>query len=107
MQLTSMTDSSSSRTFRVIIAGGSVTGLTLANALERAGIDYLLLEKRVVAPNIGQSILVLPCSALIFEQLGISKTLEDVCVPLKTREYWDANMNLFCSTDEPRLLHKK
>lgn len=30
--------------FRVIIVGAGFAGLTLANALERAGIDYLLLE---------------------------------------------------------------
>lgn len=93
--------------FRVIIVGGSISGLTLANALERAGIDYILLEKRDVAPNVGQSILVLPCTALVFGQLGINKTLDDVCCPLKTREHWDAKMNKFCSSDELWLLYKK
>lgn len=93
--------------FRVIIAGGSVAGLTLANALERAGIDYLLLEKRDVAPNLGQSILVLPCTSLVFEQLGIHKTLDQVCVPLKMREHWDAKMKMFCESDEIWLLYQK
>lgn len=102
-----MEDMPSPKPFKVIIAGGSVAGLTLANALERAGIDFLLLEKRDIAPNVGQSILVLPCSALVFEQLGINKTLDDVCVPLRTREHWDAQMNKFCTSDELWLLYKE
>ncbi|KAF4416113.1 FAD/NAD(P)-binding domain-containing protein [Fusarium austroafricanum] len=43
--------------FRVIIAGGGVAGLTLANALEHAGINYVLLERRdTIAPQVGASI---------------------------------------------------
>ncbi|KAF4334071.1 FAD NAD(P)-binding domain protein [Fusarium beomiforme] len=43
--------------FRVIIAGGGVAGLTLANALEQANIDYVLLERRdTIAPQVGASI---------------------------------------------------
>ncbi|CAN8095492.1 unnamed protein product [Discula destructiva] len=102
-----MEDAVSVKPFKVIIVGGSVAGLTLANALERAGVDYVLLEKRDVAPNRGQSILVLPCTALVFEQLGINKTLDEVCVPLKMREHWDAKMNMFCASDELWLLYQK
>jgi len=40
--------------FPVIIARGGFAGLTLANALENAGIDYVLLEARhTVAPLAG------------------------------------------------------
>jgi 2-polyprenyl-6-methoxyphenol hydroxylase-like FAD-dependent oxidoreductase len=43
--------------FRAIIVGGSVAGLTLAHAFEKAGIDYALLEARDnIAPNLGASI---------------------------------------------------
>jgi 2-polyprenyl-6-methoxyphenol hydroxylase-like FAD-dependent oxidoreductase len=43
--------------FRVIIAGGGVAGLTLANALEQAGVDYILLERQEeIAPCYGLSI---------------------------------------------------
>ncbi|KAG7103743.1 FAD-dependent monooxygenase andE like protein [Verticillium longisporum] len=30
--------------FRVLVAGGGIAGLTLANCLERAGVEYILLE---------------------------------------------------------------
>ncbi|GAB1213226.1 hypothetical protein ATERTT37_002375 [Aspergillus terreus] len=39
--------------FRVIIVGAGVAGLTLAHCLDKAGIDYLVLDKGVVAPAAG------------------------------------------------------
>ncbi|KAJ5170215.1 Monooxygenase FAD-binding [Penicillium coprophilum] len=40
--------------FKVIIVGGSITGLTLANALSRMKIDFLVLETRdVISPCLG------------------------------------------------------
>ncbi|KAG9665381.1 FAD/NAD(P)-binding domain-containing protein, partial [Aureobasidium melanogenum] len=42
---------------KVIIAGGGIAGLTLANALEQANVDYVLLERRnEIAPQVGASI---------------------------------------------------
>ncbi|KAI5240624.1 FAD/NAD(P)-binding domain-containing protein [Aureobasidium subglaciale] len=42
---------------KIIIAGGGIAGLTLANALEQANIDYILLERRrELAPQVGASI---------------------------------------------------
>lgn len=42
--------------FRVVIVGAGVSGLVLAHALELAKIDFVLLEKGVVAPPWGTSI---------------------------------------------------
>ncbi|KAI5250280.1 FAD/NAD(P)-binding domain-containing protein [Aureobasidium subglaciale] len=42
---------------KIVIAGGGIAGLTLANALEQANIDYILLERRrELAPQVGASI---------------------------------------------------
>ncbi len=42
---------------KIIIVGGSVTGLTVANILERLDIDYVLLEAyENIAPQLGASI---------------------------------------------------
>lgn len=96
-----------SNSFKVIIAGGSTAGLTLAIALERAGIDYELLEKRDIAPELGQSIMILPCTTLVHEQLGISKPLRDAAVPIKLREHWvQDGKQLMNSSDELDLLYK-
>lgn len=102
-----MGETTPQKPFRVIIAGGSVAGLTLANVLEKAGIDWVLLEKRDVVPNVGQTILVMPCTTLIFEQLGVHELLEKVGIPIKTREHFDTNLKLFCTSDELWQLYKK
>ena len=41
---------------RVVIVGAGVSGLTLAHALGLAKVDFILLEKGVVAPPWGTSI---------------------------------------------------
>ena len=56
---------------RVLIAGGSIAGLVLANALEQIGIDYVVLEKwHEIAPDAGASIGIFPNGARILDQLG-------------------------------------
>lgn len=43
--------------FKVVIVGGSIAGLSLANMLQKAGIDYMLLEAYPdIAPQVGASI---------------------------------------------------
>lgn len=57
--------------FRVVIAGASIAGLSLALALERAGVDFVVLEAHPsVAPQVGASIAVLPNGARVLDQLG-------------------------------------
>ncbi|KAE8411373.1 hypothetical protein BDV36DRAFT_301905 [Aspergillus pseudocaelatus] len=42
--------------FKVVIIGGSVAGLTLANIMQRYGIEYIVLEKfPKIAPQLGAS----------------------------------------------------
>lgn len=57
--------------FRVLIAGGSIAGLALALALERKGIDFLVLEAHAeIAPQVGASLAVLPSGFRVLDQLG-------------------------------------
>ncbi|KAL4781266.1 hypothetical protein BJX76DRAFT_363710 [Aspergillus varians] len=57
--------------FKIVIVGGSITGLTLAAILERYGIDYTLLEKHDdVAPSIGASFGLLAHASRVLDQLG-------------------------------------
>ncbi|KAI0447517.1 FAD/NAD(P)-binding domain-containing protein [Xylaria telfairii] len=73
------------KNFKVIIVGGSVIGLTLANALERAGIDFVLLEKRQIAPDLGASISLLCHSSRVYEQLGVVDHFNAATMPLLDR----------------------
>lgn len=57
--------------FKVIIVGGSVSGLSLANMLEKFDIDYVLLEAHPeIAPQLGASMGLLPGGLRILDQLG-------------------------------------
>ncbi len=58
--------------FRVLIIGGGIGGLTLANSLQHAGIDYLVLEARnEIAPHVGASIALFANGGRILDQLGV------------------------------------
>ncbi|CAG7973293.1 unnamed protein product [Penicillium olsonii] len=71
--------------FKVVIVGGSVAGLTLAHCLSRAGIDYVVLEKRgEIAPQVGASIGIMPHGARILDQLGLFDSVEQLIEPLHT-----------------------
>ncbi|PFH58953.1 hypothetical protein XA68_13019 [Ophiocordyceps unilateralis] len=63
--------------FKVIIVGGSITGLTLAHSLHQIGVDYIILEKRPrVVLQEGASIGILPNGARILDQLGLYSSIE-------------------------------
>src|SRR4051812_43427670 len=86
----------SSGNFKVIIAGGGPVGLTAANALSRAGIDFVLLESR---PNIvndaGSNLVLLPTGLRFLGQLGLLDTFNSVSSPLgKIRRYDHDGNNL-------------
>ncbi|KAI5362502.1 putative FAD-binding domain, FAD/NAD(P)-binding domain superfamily [Septoria linicola] len=63
----------------VLIAGGSIAGLMLANLLELASVDYLVLEKyRTIAPDLGASIGISANSARLLDQIGVWNKLEQL-----------------------------
>ena len=69
--------------FHVLIVGGSVAGLTLANVLEQYGIEYTVIEKhRTIAPQVGASIGMLPHGSRILEQLGCYYEMRAMCGPV-------------------------
>lgn len=90
--------------FKVIIAGGGIGGLTLASALEKAGVDYVLLEKRDIAPELGASITSLPCTTLVHEQLGFGHLVADATLPLLVREHYSGQGRRFARSNETTLL---
>lgn len=63
--------------FKVIIVGGSIAGLSLAHCLDRAGIDYVVLDRQLdLAPQLGASIGIMPNGARILDQLGLFDAVE-------------------------------
>jgi 2-polyprenyl-6-methoxyphenol hydroxylase-like FAD-dependent oxidoreductase len=81
--------------FRVIIAGGGIAGLTLANALQLANIDYVLLEGRnVIAPQVGASIGIGPSGARILDQIGCYDDINEHAAPVcfASHHYGDGSL---------------
>lgn len=71
--------------FKVIIVGGSISGLALANMLEQYGVDYELLEKHnTIAPRIGAGYSMLPHGSRILDQLGCYDVLEKLSTPINS-----------------------
>jgi 2-polyprenyl-6-methoxyphenol hydroxylase-like FAD-dependent oxidoreductase len=61
---------------RVIIAGGGISGLSLANMLEKVGVDFVLLESYdEIAPQVGASIGLQSNGLRILDQLGCADEL--------------------------------
>lgn len=81
--------------FKVIIAGGSLGGLMLALCLEHAGIDFVLLEKGDIGPQLGASIGFQPHSIKVFEQLGVWEDIKNTTVPILYRQHFDENGKCF------------
>lgn len=68
--------------FRVIIVGGGVAGLTASHALQKAGIDHVVLERsKEVAPPVGASIAIYPHGARILSQIGCLEAAKAACRP--------------------------
>lgn len=57
--------------FKVIIVGGGIAGLSLGVMLERAGIEYLILETANEVRPLGGVVYVGPPALRAFEQLGL------------------------------------
>ncbi|KAL3440368.1 hypothetical protein BJX65DRAFT_290643 [Aspergillus insuetus] len=81
--------------FKVLIAGGSIAGLGLALALDRAGIDYELFEKGEFAAQLGASIGFFPHCLRILDQLGVWGDIEKVITPIIYRNHYSETGRCF------------
>ncbi|KAI9655144.1 MAG: hypothetical protein M1821_005627 [Bathelium mastoideum] len=71
---------------KVIIVGGSIAGLSLANMLERVGIDFVVLEAyKEIAPQVGASITIWPHFARILDQIGCWSNHGHLHVPISVK----------------------
>lgn len=93
--------------FRVIIVGGGVSGLTLASALEKADVDYVLLESREeFAPFLGASVAINGNGGRILDQLGCYEPIESHTVPLAFTQTWKGG-RMVRQSDQFILNHKR
>jgi 2-polyprenyl-6-methoxyphenol hydroxylase-like FAD-dependent oxidoreductase len=94
--------------FRVIIVGGGLGGLTLANCLQHANIDFVLLEGREkLGLHIGAGIGIDPAASRILDQLGVYSDLEGTFVgtaPTKSNVLRDVHGKINVEGWDPALL---
>jgi hypothetical protein len=95
--------------FRVIIAGGGIAGLTLANALQHAGIDFVLLEGRSeIAPQVGASIGTFPNGSRILDQLGCYDEIWNMTAPLTvTGDHYGSGEYITGESEDIQLLNSR
>lgn len=86
--------------FKVIIVGGSVSGLSLANMFEKFKIEYVLLEAHPeIAPQLGASMGLLPGGLRILDQLGCYNRIREMAGDC----YYQPSLRLF----DGRILNEK
>ncbi|KAH7393459.1 hypothetical protein BKA64DRAFT_577828 [Cadophora sp. MPI-SDFR-AT-0126] len=99
----------SSDRLRVIIVGGSISGLTLAHCLDlNPNVEYVVLEGRDdIHPEVGASIVILPNGSRIFDQLGFLDDVLEVQESLVQTLTWTEKGELLATSDAPALMKKR
>lgn len=65
--------------FKVIIIGAGPTGLTAAHALSKAGIDFVMLERRPqIVEDVGASLVLFPHNMRVMAQFGLLEKLREI-----------------------------
>lgn len=89
---------------QVIVVGGGWAGIAMALALERANIDYILLEKGDFAPQLGASVVVAGCAMRLLDQLNLMQSVIDIGSPLEVARYSYENGALLVEGEVPKLI---
>lgn len=95
-------------TFKAIIVGGGPVGLTAAHALNKAGIDFLLLESRShIVVDAGSNLVISPVGIRTWAQLGLFDALNAVSSPLGRVDRMDHNGRDIGSSQVFNILQEK
>ncbi|KAF9191658.1 hypothetical protein BGZ51_006877 [Haplosporangium sp. Z 767] len=77
---------------RVIIVGGGIGGLSLANMFEKAGISYIILEKATRIRALGSSLGLDASSLPVIEQLGLLPDFYNASSPVRHFNFYNDNV---------------
>ncbi|KAI1314575.1 hypothetical protein EDD11_002004 [Mortierella claussenii] len=79
--------SSDSAKVKIIIVGAGVCGLLTAIQLERAGMDYIVIEKARTLSPLGSALSLTPACSYILDQLGLLKEIQKLSHPCAKIDY--------------------
>ncbi|KAG0341625.1 hypothetical protein BG004_005974 [Podila humilis] len=80
-------------TLSVTIVGGGIGGLALANMLEKAQIDYVVIEKAVTIKALGSSLGLDASSLPVMDQLGLLDDFIKVSKPVRQFNFYNQDLN--------------
>lgn len=88
----------------VVIIGGSISGLVLANALAHQHIQCTILEAKTdLLTNAGAALTILPNGARILDQLGLFQEIANEAAPILVHRTWLESGRFLSSVDMTRL----
>lgn len=85
---------------KAAIIGGGISGLTMALAFEKVGIDYTVYEKAVALNEIGAGIWVSTNAMLVFDWLGIANRIKEKGMALNRIAIVDDKFNVLQETNQ-------
>lgn len=90
-----MPDSQTVKSPKVIIAGAGLAGLTMAILLEKAGIEYQVLERSSeVQQTLGGAIILSFNVMPLMEQFGVLEQIEAISFPIETTMIYKEDMEV-------------
>ncbi|KAG0237082.1 hypothetical protein BGX31_003718 [Mortierella sp. GBA43] len=81
-----------STSYKVLIVGAGLSGVTLAILLEQAKIDYQVFESLPGVSPQGGAVVLGPTVMPLLEQLGLLEKVQEICKPLKTMHLVQENL---------------
>jgi 2-polyprenyl-6-methoxyphenol hydroxylase-like FAD-dependent oxidoreductase len=73
-------------TFRAVIVGGGPVGLAAGHALAKAGIDFVILERRSsLDTDAGASLALWPHNVRVLDQLGLLEEAQKIYMPISCK----------------------
>jgi len=86
---------------RVIVAGGGIGGVAASLALQRDGVDVLLLEQAPALGEVGAGLSLAPNAMKVLDYLNVSEDIRQVAVKTEESVLFDmaSGERLFTSTD--------
>ena len=87
------------RKTRVIIAGGGIGGLSMAIALDKIGLDYMILERSQKISDVGAGIVIGSNGVNCLKELDVKNAFEEKAAPINAFHFQDQRSKILTKVD--------